>query len=70
MVVIIMVMMIIRNSILPGKFKDTVIPKEGTETLHTLAAQAKEHHLRETVADYATLRHKQLKYSSMVRMVC
>lgn len=52
-----------------GKFKDTVIPKGGAETLHTLTAQAREHHLRETVADYATLRHKHLKYSTMVRLV-
>ncbi|KAG0710746.1 snRNA-activating protein complex subunit 3 [Chionoecetes opilio] len=52
-----------------GTFKDTVIPEGGAETLHTLADQAKENRMRETVADYANLRHRSLKYSNVVRLV-
>lgn len=52
-----------------GTFEDRIIPEGGPDALHTLAAQAREHYLRETVADYATLRHKQLKYSRVVRLI-
>ncbi|XP_045101769.1 snRNA-activating protein complex subunit 3-like [Portunus trituberculatus] len=52
-----------------GTFQDKVIPEGGPEALHTLAALTKEHHLRETVEDYAVLRHKQLKYSKVLRLV-
>ncbi|MPC30871.1 snRNA-activating protein complex subunit 3 [Portunus trituberculatus] len=57
------------NIILAGTFQDKVIPEGGPEALHTLAALTKEHHLRETVEDYAVLRHKQLKYSKVLRLV-